>query len=278
MSGIGWLDGVFAPLEELRVSPLDRGFLFADGVYEVVPVYAGKLFRCEAHLARLERSLAGVRIPEPLPRAEWVQVLDELVTRNGGGDQAVYLQVTRGVAPRDHAFPQSTTPTAFAMTRAVQRPAEPPPRSAITRPDPRWQRCDIKSVSLLPNVLLRQEAREAGVDEAILLRDGQVTEGAATNVFIVKDDFIVTPPKTNHLLGGVTRDLLVELLEGANLPLVEGPIEAADLEQATEVWITSSSMEVAPVVNLDGQPVGAGKPGPVWQRARRLFSDYVAAG
>ena len=194
---IAYLDGEFQPLEDVRVSPLDRGFLFADGVYEVIPVYGGRLFRVDAHLDRLGRSLAAVRIPDPHDRTDWLKLLEGIVAHNGGGRQAVYVQVTRGAAPRDHAFPEDAVPTVFAMTRTLAADPEVGPIDAITRPDIRWVRCDIKSVALLPNVLARQEAEDGGAAEAIMLRDGLVTEGSATNVFVVRGVWCVRPRRAD---------------------------------------------------------------------------------
>ena len=269
-----YLDGEFRPLEEIRISPLDRGFLFADGVYEVIPVYAGRLFRRDAHLDRLERSLAGIRIEDPLGRAGWNALLDAIVERNGGGHQAVYLQVTRGVAPRDHAFPEAATATVFAMTRLREADPEVAPLHAVTRPDIRWGRCDIKSVSLLPNVLMRQEAGEASASEAILIRDGRVTEGTATNVFVVDGQSVRTPPKSPHILGGVTRDLLIELMHAAGIACSEVPVMERELARASEIWVSSSTKEVAPVVQLDGAAVGEGVAGPLWGRVHALFEEH----
>jgi len=271
---IAYLDGEFSPLEDIRISPLDRGFLFADGVYEVVPVYGGRLLRRDAHLERLARSLEAVRIEDPLGVSGWCALLDALVERNGGGDQAIYFQVTRGAAPRDHAFPASARPTVFAMTR--MRPGEPDttPLEAITRPDIRWGRCDIKSVALLPNVLARQEAAEASVSEAILIRDGAVTEGTATNVFVVDGERVRTPPRGPSILGGITRELLLELMQEARVECREATVSEAELRAADEVWVSSSTKEVLSVVRLDGAPVGNGVPGPVWQQVHGLFQGY----
>lgn len=271
---IGYLDGEFAPLEDIRISPLDRGFLFADGVYEVVPVYGGRLFRRDAHLERLVRSLEAVRIEDPLGHAGWCELLDALVAHNGGGDQAVYFQVTRGAAPRDHAFPVSATPTVFAMTQLRSGAAGAAPLEAVTRPDIRWGRCDIKSVALLPNVLMRQEAVDASAAEAIFIRDGSVTEGTATNVFVVDEQRVHTPPRGPRILGGITRELLIELMNGAGIECREAEISRDALGAAAEIWVSSSTKEVAPVVRLDGQAVGSGSPGPVWERVHGLFRQY----
>ena len=271
---IAYMNGEFTPLAEARVSPLDRGYLLADGIYEVIPVYAGLLFRMDEHLRRLESSLAAVRIDNPHTREQWEDLLRRLVERNGGGHQSIYLQVTRGVAPRDHAFPDTVQPSVFVMTRVMASDIEVRPASAVTRPDNRWSRCDVKTIALLPNVLLRQEAVDAGATEAILIRDDQITEGAATNVFVVRDDFIITPPKGPTLLPGITRDLVMELIAGVDLPGLEAQISTEALRTADEIWITSSSMEVTPVVEIDQRPVGTGQPGPVWKKVYGLFRDF----
>lgn len=271
---IAYLDGEFRELEDIRISPLDRGFLFADGVYEVIPVYAGRLFRRDAHLGRLQRSLAGIRIEDPLGQAAWAELLETLVARNGGGEQALYLQVTRGVAPRDHAFPGSVPPTVFAMTRARAAARAITPLEAVTRPDIRWSRCDIKSVALLPNVLMRQEAEDAGAAETIMIRDGLVTEGSATNVFVVDGDEVRTPPRGPHILAGITRDVLIEQMQAADIACRESPVTEAELHAAAEIWLSSSTREIVPVVRVDGESVGGGAPGPLWERVHTLFQDY----
>ena len=271
---IAYLDGEYQPLSDVRISPLDRGFLFADGVYEVIPVYGGRLFRADEHLERLGRSLAAVRIGDPLDRAGWKALLHGIVERNGGGHQAVYLQVTRGAAPRDHGFPPDAVPTVFAMSKKMNADPQTRPLHAVTRPDIRWTRCDIKSVALLPNVLMRQEAADAGASEAIMVRDGEATEGSATNLFVVTGERLRTPPKSAHILGGITRDLLIELVTGADIEVREEAIPEADLRTAAEIWVTSSTKEVAPVVRLDGEAVAEGEPGPLWQRVNGLFQDY----
>jgi D-alanine transaminase len=273
---IAYFDGEFGPLEDIRISPLDRGFMFGDGVYEVIPVYAGRMFRADAHLERLERSLAAIRIEDAMGRNRWSALLEELVERNGGGHQAVYLQVTRGAAPRDHAFPGSVAPTVFAMTRLIDVDSDRPPLRAITRPDIRWTRCDIKSVALLPNVLMRQEAQDAGASEAIMIRDGLLTEGTSSNVFVVLGDSVYTPPKSTHILGGVTRDLLLELAAAAGVDCREEPVTEAQLRIAREIWVTSSTREVVAVTRLDGEPVGEGVPGPLWKRVHDLYQDFKA--
>ncbi len=274
-----FLNGKFLPANEARVSVLDRGFVFGDGVYEVIPVYGGRLFRLEHHLDRLDHSLDGIRIANPLEHARWGEILSELIERNGGGDQSLYMQVTRGVARRDHAFPAGATPTVFAMSSPLLPPSTALLNgvTAITLEDIRWKLCNIKAIALLPNVLLRQQALDQGAAEAIMLRDGEVTEGAAANVFIVKAGVVVTPPKSNLLLPGITRDLVVELCKANALSFEERAIPEAELREADEVWVTSSTKEIVPVTRLDGTPVGTGTPGPVWKRTIELYQTYKEA-
>jgi len=269
---IAFLNGRFDALERLAVSPLDRGFLFADGVYEVIPCYGGQLFRVDAHLARLERSLAAVAIGNPHSREQWRRLLEELVERNGGGDRLLYVQITRGVAEREHAFPREAVPTVFAMARAHARPEKPAPARAVILEDNRWRRCDIKSVALLANVLLREQAVARGAHEAILMRDGCVTEGAASNVFAVRGDALLTPPRSPYILGGITRDVILELAPEAGLAPFETTLTREMLRTADEIWLTSSSMEVRPVVALDGEPVSGGVAGPASTRMHALFA------
>ncbi len=276
-----FLNGTFLPLDRAQVSVMDRGFLFGDGVYEVIPVYAGKLFRLTHHLKRLQNSLDGVRIGNPLTDFEWTEILTELVARNTGSDQDVYLQVTRGAAARrDHAFPVDTRPTVFAMSTpasAMRDIASEIGIKAITLPDIRWQKCDIKAITLLPNVLLRQQAIDAASAEAILIKNGHATEGAASNIFIVHNGVLVTPPKGPSLLPGITRDLVLELAAANGIPFREAGITEQDLEQAEEVWVTSSTREISPVTHLNDEIVGDGQPGPLWQRMIQLYQDYKVA-
>jgi D-alanine transaminase len=276
-----YLNGAFLPLDQAHVSVMDRGFLFGDGVYEVIPVYGGKLFRLAAHLKRLQNSLDAIRLGNPLSNAAWTSMLERLVTLNEDGDQSVYLQVTRGVAPRrDHAFPEDSRPTVFAMCSAclVSRDIDSEPGvSAITLPDIRWQHCNVKAITLLPNILLRQQAVDADTAEAILLKDGYVIEGAASNIFIVTDGVLKTPPNSAALLPGVTRDLVLELARSNGIPCCEVDITADELETAGEIWLTSSTREISPVVRLDTQTVGDGRPGALWNRMIRLYQTYKEA-
>ena len=275
---ICYLNGEFLPLEEAKISVLDRGFIFGDGVYEVVPVFNGRPFRLGEHLQRLANSLEAIGIADPFTEAEWTTLLTTLIARNGAGDQSLYLQITRGVAKRDHVLPTPVAPTVFAMTTRLGAPPVPVPVSAISCEDSRWKFCHIKATALLPNVLLRQQAAAAGAYEAILIRDGQVTEGSASNVFIVSAGTVKTPPKSSAILPGITRDLVLELLAQSDIPWCETPIAASELKQAEEIWLTSSTREILPVIELDHAPVGLGKPGPIWQRIFALYQEYKAAG
>ncbi len=272
-----FLNGKFLPESKAHVSVLDRGFIFGDGIYEVIPVYGGKLFRFHEHLSRLQNSLDAIRIINPLSAPEWEKTLTELIHLNSDGDQSLYLQITRGSAKRDHALPDNPTPTVFAMCNELKPLAAEIINegvAAITVDDIRWSRCHIKATSLLPNVLLRQEALDQGAAEAILIRDGQATEGAASNLFAVIDGVITTPPKGPMLLPGITRDLVLELTGSNALPCQEKTISLAELQQADEIWLTSSTKEILSVTQLDSQPITDGKPGPLYQRLLALYQDY----
>ena len=275
-----YLDGRFLPRAQACVPVMDRGFLFGDSVYEVIPVYGGHLFRLEHHLDRLDGSLAAIRMANPLGHDAWRAMLRELVGQRPGADQSVYLQVTRGPAEkRDHAIPDAVTPTVFAMAVPLA-PIDPAIAehgiAAITLADNRWLRCDIKATTLLANVLARQEAKERGAVEAILLREGLAVEGAASNLFVVSDGRVLTPPKSRFLLPGITRDLVIELARANAIPCVEEDVPVAVLEGAGEVWLTSSTREVMPVTRLDGRVLGDGRPGPVWRRMNELYQAYKA--
>lgn len=279
MNGIAYVNGVWLPLAEAKVPVLDRGFLFADGVYEVIAAYGGKPFALREHLARLQRSLAELRIPNPHDETQWTALVERLIAENapeaGDGDTLVYLQVTRGApASRAHAFPENCAPGVVGMSQTLSTPGtEALSRgvAAVTRLDIRWGRCDIKSIALLPNVLATQGAREQHCNEAILHREGRVTEGASSNVFAVLGNTVVTPSKGPEILTGITRDLLIELLHKARIPLRERRLTLTELRSAEEIWLTSTTREVLPVTHLDGEPVHAGKPGPLWKKAYDLF-------
>jgi len=269
-----YLNGQYLPLDEACVPVLDRGFIFGDGVYEVIPVYAGKPFRLAHHLQRLKNSMAAIRLDNPYSDEQWTDIIQCVIDANGDGDQSIYLQVTRGVASRDHRFPGATRPTVFVMSNPFVPVPEEQLRNgvkAVVLEDIRWQYCNIKSIALLPNILLRQQALDQGSAEAILLRNGEVTEGAASNVFIVRDGVVITPPKDECLLPGITRDLVVELAEANGIPVEERPISEAELQHADEIWLTSSTKEILPVTRLEDQPVGNGKPGPLWHRMYAIY-------
>ncbi|WP_024327156.1 D-amino acid aminotransferase [Thioalkalivibrio sp. AKL19] len=274
---IAYFNGDYLPLDQVRISPLDRGFLFGDSVYEVIPSYAGEFFLLPEHLERLARSLEAIRIPNPFAPAEWTALLTDLLVRNADPatpDLGVYLQVTRGVAPRDHAFPADARPTVLAMASPI-RPLPEAVRvegvAAVTAEDCRWERCDIKATTLLANVLNRQEAMERGAVEAVLLRDGKLTEGAASNVFVVLDGRVITPPLDASVLPGVTRWRVLELARELGYPVEERGVSADELARAGEIWLTSSTREILPVTRLDDHAVGAGLPGPVWQAVHAAY-------
>jgi D-alanine transaminase len=273
-STLVYLNGDFMPISEAKISVLDRGFLFGDGVYEVIPAYGGHLFRLEQHLQRLDNSLNAIEMEPPLGYEAWRTILERLL-QQGEGDQSVYLQVTRGVADkRDHEIPKGITPTLFAMASPISQPAQEKLKSGIdviTLDDIRWQFCNIKATTLLANVLLKQRAIDEGKVEAILIRDGLALEGSVSNLFIVLNGLIITPPKSNLLLPGITRDLVMELAASAGMPYSEASITVQDLEMAEEIWMTSSTKEVMAVRSLNGNPVGNGKPGPVWQQMTQLY-------
>lgn len=274
---IVYLNGEYLPDTQACIPVLDRGFIFGDGVYEVIPVYQGKLFRLLPHLERLQNSLDGIRLRNPYSAEQWRERLTELVQQNGGGNLSLYLQVTRGVARRDHAIPEKVTPTVFCMCNPIQAISDEIRLhgvAAITVEDIRWQYCHIKAIALLPNILLRQQAIDTGAAEAILIRNGLVTEGAASNVFALIDDVLCTPPKGPQLLPGITRDLVVELAHTHDIPCEERNITTPELKAAAEIWLTSSTKEILPVVKLDEQPVGQGVPGTLWQQMIQYYQDY----
>ena len=268
------LNGALLPLREARISPLDRSFLFGDGVYEVVAVHGGYASRLAANLARLRRSLAELRIRNPHSDERWTALVHELAAANGGGDLYVYLQVSRGAEfGRNHAPLPEIEPTIFGFCAPL--PPTPPGLSeqgldCITARDTRWARCDIKSVALLANVLLRQLAVEAGAAETLLLRDGWLTDASASAVHVVIAGEILTPPRTPLLLPGTTRGLIEELAAAADMPCRSTPVSEAALRGADEIWLSAATRGVVPVTRLDGAQVGSGRPGPVWQRMRTL--------
>ena len=277
---IVYLHGSFMPIDEAHVPVLDRGFIFGDGVYEVIPVYSRRPFRLQEHLRRLQHSLNGIRLENPHSDQEWADLITQLIARNDGEDQSVYMQITRGVAKRDHAFPTSIKPTIFMMSNPMTMP-QPELRatgvSVITAPDNRWLRCDIKATSLLPNVLLRQLAVDAGAVEVLLLRDGFLTEGAASNIFVVQNGTLLAPPKNHLMLPGITYDVVIELAVANNIRCEVRPVSEHEVRTAQELWQTSSLREVMPITVLDGKPVGDGKPGPLFKKMYAFYQDYKQA-
>jgi len=274
-----YLNGRFLPLAEAGISPLDRGFLYGDGVYEVIPVYSRRAFRLDEHLQRLQATLDGIQMANPLSAEGWKTVVLQLIEAAPWDDQSIYLQVTRGADDkRDHAFPPaSVPPTAFAFASPlVTTPAEIRAKgvAAITVPDLRWSRCDLKVVSLLANVLARQQAVAQGCAEALLIRDGLMKEGAASNIFIVKDGVLIAPPKTHLMLPGITYDVILELAELHQQPLVIREITETELRDADEVWMTSSTKEILAITTLDCQPIGTGQPGPFAERMWQWYQDF----
>jgi len=267
---ICYLNGEWLPLAEAKISPLDRSFLFGDGVYEVVPVFAGRPFRFDEHFDRLGRSCAALSLRDPHDRDVWRAILRGLLDRNGGGDLYVYLQISRGAdVERAHAPLPQIPPTVFGFAAPLaQASAEQLARCirCVTAPDIRWARCDIKSVALLGNVLQRQLSCDVGADETILLRDGQMMEATASTVHVVLADTIVTPPNSNAILPGTTRSVVEEVADRLEIARATRSVSEAELRSAQEVWISSSTRTVSAVTTLDGRPVGSGKPGPVWQR------------
>ena len=277
-----YLNGAYLPPAEARISPLDRGFLFADGVYEVVPVHRHRAFRLREHLARLDHSLAAIRLPAPLDHGQWCEIIARLVEHGRDAEQLVYLQVTRGAErSRNHLFPTGVTPTVFAYSAPFPAPSP----ETLTRglaasvfEDTRWARCDIKSIALLANVLLRQQAADAGAAEALLVRDGWLMEGSLSSVFVCSHGRLATPPNSHSILPGTTRDAVLDFVDWLDEDV--RPIARAELDTADEVWIGSAGRGVQPVTLIDGRPVGDGKPGPHWRRAHATWQrqlDEIAA-
>jgi len=277
MSEIVYLNGEFMPLEDARIPVLDRGFIFGDGVYEVIPVYSGHPFRMPEHLRRLQRSLDSVKLANPMSDAEWLKLTHEVIARNQGDDQSVYLQVTRGVAKRDHAFPKDARPTVFMMSSPLVTPAKELVENgvaAITTTDYRWLKCHVKSVSLLGNCLLRQTAADAGASEVVLFRDGFLTEGSSSNVFAVSAGKLLAPPKNHLILPGITYDVVLELAAANRMPLEVREIPEVEIRAASELWLTSSTKEVLAITTLDAKPVGTGKPGAMFRKIYQLYQEF----
>jgi D-alanine transaminase len=272
-----YLNGAITPLSEAKVSVLDRGFIFGDGIYEVVPIYGRKLFRFDQHMARLFRNLKAVGMQNPHDKEEWRTLIDQVVAEHPSDDQMVYLQVTRGVAKRGHSFPKDVKPTVFIMTNPLV-PASDEARAngvaCVSMKDERWLHCDIKSISLLGNVLASQFATENNANEAIQFRDGFLTEGSSSNVWIVKNGKLMAPPKDNLILEGIRYGLIEELCAAGGIPFEARRITRDEVFGADEVILSSATKEVLPVSTIDGKQVGNGKPGPVY---RKLYEAYQVA-
>ena len=272
-----YLNGQFLPLAEAKIPVLDRGFVFGDGVYELVPVYSNKPFRLDDHLRRLQGSLDGIRLANPHGIAGWRDLILRLIELQDFADQSIYIQVTRGVAPRDHAFPKGVPPTVFMFAQPLLT-ATPEQKTAgvcaVTAVDNRWLRCNIKAISLLANILLRQQAVDADCAETVMLRDGFLTEGAASNIFAVKSGMLLAPPPSNLMLTGITYDVVLELAAAHGIPHEVRAIGEAEVRAADELWMTSSTKEIMAIVKLDGVPVGAGVPGPMARQMDALYQTF----
>ena len=276
-----YLNGEYLALRDAKVSVLDRGFLFGDGIYEAMPVYGGRIFRFDEHLARLNRSLGKVRIANPLSESQWLANCRKLIAAQPDVDLTIYIQVTRGVAPRNHVMPDDIAPTVFMMCNPLAAASAEQRHkgvACVTARDFRWERGDIKSVSLLGNVLARQMSADHGAAETIMLRDGYLTEASASNVWVVHEGAVLGPPKSEHVLEGIRYELIRELCEEEGIAFNLCPVPEADLLAADELMLSSASKEILPVTQLDGQPVGhgalRGKPGPVYAK---LFEAYQRA-
>ena len=278
-SPIAHFNGQLLPLDRISISPLDRGFIFGDGVYEVIPVYEGVMLRAREHFERLQRSMDEIRLGNPHTVDEWIALANELL-RHHPGNQAVYIQVTRGVPPkRDHVLPKGITPTVFMMSNPLASPSKEQVENGvacITARDFRWEKCHVKSTSLLGNVLARQLSADVGATETIMFRNGFLTEAAASNVFVVKGGVVAAPPQDNLILLGITYDLLTRLAAEGKLELAVRPVGEPEVREADEIWLSSSTKEVLAVTTLDGKPVGTGKPGPVFRRMHALYQEYKA--
>jgi D-alanine transaminase len=282
MSGplpVCYLNGAYLPLAEAKVSPFDRAFLFGDAVYEVVPIYGSRLFRLRQHLDRLNRSLAGIRMPPAMSHGDWAHVCQELISRNAADQGHLYMQVSRGAEfGRNHAWPEGLKPTLFAYCTEL----DPLPDAllengvaAVTATETRWARRDIKATALLANILLKKLAADAGAFETILLEDGQLTEGSSTTVHVVKNGVIHTPPNSHHILPGTTRDVVTELADLLSVRNLSTAVSESALRGADEIWLAFSTRGVLPVTKLDGAPVGSGVPGPLFKRIHLAFTNYI---
>ncbi|OYD52525.1 D-amino acid aminotransferase [Thauera propionica] len=274
-----YVNGQYVPLAEARVSPMDRGFLFGDGAYEVIPVYSRRAFRIDEHVARLANTLAAMRLANPHGAEEWKAIIGEIVARNPWDDQSVYLQVTRGAdTRRNHAFPgPEVAPTVFLMSEPLVTPTAEQLAtgvSAASAADIRWLRCDLKTVSMLANCLLRQHAIDKGCAETVLFRDSFLTEGAASSIFVCKDGVLLVPPKSHLMLPGITYDVVLELARTHGMAHEVREVLEAEVRSADELWMTSSTKEVLPITSLDGQPVGTGQPGPMGRQMYAWYQEF----
>lgn len=276
---IVYLNGEFIEQERATVSIMDRGMLFGDGVYEVIPAYHGHAFLLQQHLARLHNSLNSIylQIDDHFFK-ELPQLIEKLIELNGGGDMQIYLQITRGsYGTRKHSLPSITKPTVILFTLHNPFPDYAllsQGIAVITLPDLRWKRCDVKAITLLPNILLNHQAEQQGAVEVILINDGHAIEGSSSNLFIVKNDIIITPPKGHYMLGGITRDFIVSLAREHHLPIEERMITTQELSNADEIWVTNSTREIRPVIKLNDQTISGGAAGPYWEKMYHLFQQY----
>jgi D-alanine transaminase len=270
---IVYLNGSYVPKKDAKISPFDRGFLFADAVYEVIPAFSNKILLLENHLMRLISSLEQLRIPNPHNNAEWTQIINTLIRKNGGGDIAIYIQVSRGAEDgRDHFYPKDIEPNIFAMATAiVSSPKDILGISVITLEDNRWSRCDIKSTSLLANIMVRQQAKDSGADDAILIRNGVLTEAGSASVITVENGVLISRPNGNELLPGTTRAMAIELAKNDGIECKDEVIPEARLNSADEIWLLSATKGIVPVIRLNGFAVGNGKPGKTWRRVHELY-------
>ena len=278
---IVYLNGQLVPIEDAKISVLDRGFIYGDGVYELIPVYKRRPFRLPQHLTRLQHSLDGIRLANPHSEAEWTEIVSEVIARQAFDDQGVYFQVTRGVAKRDHTFPAGVAPTVFMMSNPLVSPsAEQIEKgvAVVTADDNRWQRCDLKTISLVGNVLMRQLAADAGAVETVMFRDGNLTEASASNVLVVMRGVIVAPPKNNLILPGITYGAAYEFAREAGLPFEMRPVSRAEVQVADEMWLSSSTKEVVAVTTMDGRPFASGTPGPMFRKVHALFQEHKPRG
>jgi len=277
---IAYFNGEFIPLAEAKISAMDRGFMFGDGIYEVIPVYRHQCFRLLEHIKRLEDGLAAIRLASPHTQQEWQTLIESINKKNPLPQQSIYLQITRGPATiRTHNFPEKVQPTIFAYTTPLGNQNIDELAAgfkAVTLPDTRWAYCHIKTITLLPNILLKEQAMQQGAVEAILIRDGIAIEGTASNLFIVKNNKIITPPHSPVMLPGITRDLVMEVAKNLSIEVCETQVPEAELYTADEVWITSSTKEVMPIIQINDKIIANGKVGPMWQRVIEVYQKVKA--